>query len=98
MNRYEKEDIQQLPSEYRPLGAWGYFGYNILFSLPIIGFIILLICAFSNSNINRRSYARSFFCWFIIEVILIAVVVILCWSYIEQIIVAISSLLEQIVY
>ena len=59
MNKYEKQDIQELPSEYRPLGAWGYYGYKLLFSLPIIGFIALIVCALGNSNINRRSFARS---------------------------------------
>ena len=50
-----------IPSEYTPISAWGYFGYNILFSIPIIGFIFLIIFSFDSSNINRRNYARSFF-------------------------------------
>lgn len=73
MNEYEKKEIRDLPAEYRPLGAWEYLGYNILFSLPLIGFIALIVCALSSSNINRRSYARSFFCVYIIVVILLIV-------------------------
>lgn len=64
MNSYEKAEIQRLDSKYRPLGAWEYFGYTLLFSLPLIGFICLLIFCFSDSNINRRSFARSYFCGF----------------------------------
>lgn len=46
-----------------PIGAWGYFGYSILFNIPIIGFIIALTFALSSTgNINRRNYARSYFC------------------------------------
>lgn len=75
MNSYEKDEIRMLPSQYRPLGAWSYFGYSILFSLPLIGFIALLICAFSNSNIVRRSFARSYFCSFLIVLIIFGVVV-----------------------
>lgn len=50
-----------IPNEYKPISAWGYFGYNILFSIPIIGFIFLIAFSFDSSNINRRNYARSFF-------------------------------------
>ena len=67
------EEINKLPSQYRPLSAWAYFGYNILFSIPIIGWIILIIFAFDSSNINRRSYARSFFCTAILIIGLILV-------------------------
>lgn len=50
-----------IPNEYKPISAWGYFGYNTLFSIPIIGFIFLIVFSFDSSNINRRNYARSFF-------------------------------------
>lgn len=49
-------------TKYKPLSPWAYFGYNILFSIPVIGFILLIVFSFSNDNINRRNYARSFFC------------------------------------
>lgn len=64
MTRREKDEIERLPGKYRPIGAWGYFGYTILFSLPIIGQLCLLIFALSGSNINRRSFARMYFCGF----------------------------------
>lgn len=52
-----------IPIEYKPITAWGYFGYNILFSIPIIGFIFLLVYALGGTrNINLKNYARSFFC------------------------------------
>lgn len=47
--------------QYKPLSPWAYFGYNILFSLPLVGFILLIVFSFSDDNINRRNYARSFF-------------------------------------
>ena len=46
--------------EYKPLSAWAYIGYNILFSIPIVGFILLIVYALDSGNINRRNYARSF--------------------------------------
>ena len=27
---------QQIPDEYTPISMWGYFGYEILFSIPIV--------------------------------------------------------------
>ena len=75
MNSFEKTEIEKLDSKYRPIGAWGYFGYNILFSLPVVGFICLLVFCFSDSNINRRSYARSFFCATLLALIVIGIIV-----------------------
>lgn len=76
MNNREREEIDNLPDKYRPLGAWGYFGYQILFSIPVVGFICLIIFALSDSNINRRSFARSYFCVTIIAVIILVIVII----------------------
>ncbi|MDE7454588.1 MAG: ABC transporter permease [Clostridia bacterium] len=76
MSSYEKQEIAQLPDKYRPLGAWGYFGYTLLFSIPVVGFICLIIFACSGSNINRRSFARSYFCGLILVAIVIGIIVI----------------------
>jgi len=62
MKSHEKQEISRLPRKYRPLSAWEYFGYNLLFSIPLIGFICLIVFAVSDSNIVRRSFARSYFC------------------------------------
>lgn len=60
------------PEMYRPVSPWGYFGYTLLFSIPLIGFIFMLVFAFDDSNINRRNFARSYFCVLAILLILIA--------------------------
>lgn len=53
---------KNLPEEFKPISAWGYIGYNLLFSIPIIGTIMLFVYAFGGtSKINLRNYARSFF-------------------------------------
>ena len=69
MNRYEKEEISMLPAKYRPLGAWSYFGYVILFSIPIVA----IIFSFIDSNINRRSFARSYVCAWIIAIVIVGI-------------------------
>ena len=40
----------------RPLSPWAYFGLEILYTIPIIGFIFLLIHAISAPNINKRNF------------------------------------------
>ena len=46
----------------KPISMWGYFAYQILFALPVIGWIIALILSFAASNVNVRNFARSYFC------------------------------------
>ena len=70
MNQNELNVVEQLPREYRPLSPWAYFGYSILFSIPFIGFICLIVFALSGDNINRRNFARSFFCIYAVVIIL----------------------------
>ena len=55
---------------YRPISAWGYVGYSILFMIPVVGWIFLLVFTFSDKNINRRSFARSFWIWALILAVL----------------------------
>ena len=48
-----------IPEEYQPLSPWAYFGLSLLFSIPVVGFIFLIIFSCKKSNINRRNYALS---------------------------------------
>ena len=60
-----------LPEKYKPISMWGYFGYEILFSIPLVGFIILLVFAFGGTgNVNVRNFARSYFCLFILVLVI----------------------------
>ena len=62
-----------IPDEYKPITMWGYFGYELLFSIPCVGFIILLVFAFGgNKNINVKNFARSYFCYMIIAAVAFA--------------------------
>lgn len=63
------------PEQFRPLGAWEYFGYSLLYSIPLIGFIMLIIFSFNDSNINRRNFSRSFFCGLLVFIAVMAVLV-----------------------
>jgi len=61
-----------IPANYKPITMWGYFGYEILFSIPVVGFILLIIYSFGGKarNKNLKNFARSYFCYFILLAIL----------------------------
>ncbi len=72
MNSYEQEYI---PDEYKPISMWGYFGYQILFAIPLVGFILLLVFSFGGTrNVNLRNFARSYFCLTIVGLIIIGLI------------------------
>lgn len=82
---WQGQSVQQgegIPLGYEPIGMWGYFGYSLLFSLPVIGWIMQLIFAFGGtSNINLRNFARAQFCVVILWGILILILVMPILSY-----------------
>ena len=65
---------EQLPSQYKPLSPWGYFWLQILFSLPGVGFVFLIIFSISGSNVNRRNFARSYFCVLVLAIIVVVII------------------------
>ena len=67
----ESIEIKMLPDKYKPMGAWGYWAWTIIYSFPIVGFFFMIINSFRNSSIARRNHARSQFCsWILIIFIL----------------------------
>ncbi|MCQ2428058.1 MAG: hypothetical protein MJ137_06620 [Clostridia bacterium] len=80
MKDYTREQL-------RPLSPWAYFGLQILFSIPVIGFVFLIVFSISGSNINRRNFARSYWCVLFIVLVITVVMALLGAS---------SGLLEQL--
>ena len=37
------DPVQTLPPENRPLSPWAYFGYSLLFAIPLIGLIAVAV-------------------------------------------------------
>ena len=65
-----------VPAEYTPISMWGYFGYSILFSIPVVGFIFICVFALGGTkNVNKKNYARSYFCTLILALIIIGLIV-----------------------
>ena len=56
----------------------GYVGYELLFSLPLVGFICLIIFAFGGTkNINVKNFARSYLLMALIALIIYSLVVVI---------------------
>ena len=73
--REEKVAAKNAPEgvseECRPISAWGYVGYQFLFSLPCVGIICLFIFAFGGTkNINLKNFARSYLLIFLIVIVI----------------------------
>jgi uncharacterized membrane protein len=70
-----EEENLNIPESHKPISMWGYFGYELLFSIPCVGFIVLLVFAFGgNKNINVKNFARSYFCFLILGVVFVIIV------------------------
>ena len=95
MNKYEKDEITRLPNKYKPIGAWGYFGYKILFAIPVIGFICLLIFAFSGSNVNRRSFARSYFCVYLVVLVITIILGVVAYFLLKDVLVEVKDMIVE---
>lgn len=55
----------------QPISAWGYVGYMVLFTLPVIGFILMLVFAFGSSQkASVKNFARAYLILWVIGVVL----------------------------
>ena len=67
-------NYENIPDKYQPLSPWAYFGYQILFNIPVVGIILLIIFALGGAkNINLRNFARSYFCVYVIFIVVFLV-------------------------
>lgn len=70
-NRPQVPNTNYIPEEYQPISMWGYFGYELLFAIPLVGFILLLVFSFGGTkNKNLKNFARSYFCFTIVIIVL----------------------------
>ena len=72
-----EDPVTTASKEVKLLGPWGYFGLKILFSIPLVGFILLIVFSFDNKHLNRRNFARSYWCDLILSVVVTLFIVII---------------------
>lgn len=71
---YNEITLEELPAKYKPMSPWSYFGHSLLFALPVVGLILLIVFSFKRGNINKRNFARSYFCIYVIVAAIIILV------------------------
>lgn len=74
---FQPEPEPELPKEYRPLSPWAYFGYGLLFLIPVVGLILLIVFSFAGGNVNRRNFARSYWCSLILVLAIVLILAVL---------------------
>ena len=75
---YYGEAVPPRGSRYAVMSVGSYVGHSLLFSLPVVGWLICLIMAFAASNQNKKNYARAMLVFFLIGLILAAILYFVC--------------------
>lgn len=79
--KQKKESRKTKPTVNKPISMWGYFGYQVLFSLPVVGLVALVLISIYAKNINVRNFACSFYCTLILTLALLVLILVLGgWS------------------
>lgn len=59
------------PAEYIPISMWGYFGYLLLFSVPLVGFIVMIVFACGGTkNKHLQNFSRGYLCVYVLGIII----------------------------
>lgn len=59
---------------FKPISAWGYLGYTILWSIPVVGWIIWLCSVIGAKNKNVKNFARYPLCVLLFTIIVSVVI------------------------
>ena len=51
---------QLLPLSYRPLSPWNYFGRALLYSIPVVGWIFMIVHAIIGKSRHGRCFATAY--------------------------------------
>jgi len=61
------------------IGAWHYVGLEILYAIPVIGWIFLVVHCFLPEKANRMHFARHYFARFLIGLVILAIAVLVAY-------------------
>lgn len=71
----EQPVTPRIPPEYKPLSPWAYFGWSLLYSIPFVGFVLLIVMSFAPRNKNHKNFTRSYWCGALIVLAMLVVTV-----------------------
>jgi len=66
-----------IPEDYKPISPWGYIGYTLIFSIPIVGLIMMFVWGFGATNKNLKNFARSYLIIMLISVVLSIIILLI---------------------
>lgn len=67
----------RIPPEYKPMSPWAYFGWSLLYSIPFVGFVLLIVMSFAPRNKNHKNFTRSYWCGALVVLALVVMIVLL---------------------
>lgn len=50
---------EQDVKRFAPVSTGAFFGYKLLYGIPVIGWILCLVFSFTQKNVNKRNFARA---------------------------------------
>ncbi len=67
----------RIPPEYKPLSPWAYFGWSLLYSIPFVGFVLLIVMSFAPRNKNHKNFTRSYWCAVLVALCVLVLTVVM---------------------
>ena len=82
MENYEinQQAATQSKTPKETVSFWSYLGMILLFSIPVIGWIVCIVFMFAPKNKSKKNYARAAMTWMVLQLISLVLVLSLAIS------------------
>lgn len=74
---YPQFNENKFVPEYEPISVGAYLGYMVLFSIPVIGIIMMLVTAFGSGEKSLKNFAKAHLILYVIAVVISIVLILL---------------------
>lgn len=65
--------MDEIRDSHKPISAWGYVGYEILYAIPIVGLVLAIIFSITAKNRNVKNFAKAQLIMLVIGIVLFAI-------------------------
>ncbi len=66
--------LEQEARRFAPVSTGAFFGYKLLYGIPVIGWILCAVFSFTEKNVNKRNFARATLIGLIISLVITCVI------------------------
>ena len=70
----DQPQTPQDPRQFAPVSTGAFFGYKLLYGIPVIGWILCLVFSFTEKKVNKRNFARATLIGLIISLVITCVI------------------------